>query len=279
MGGAGKREAVLAPSAKRAGASKKTRHPVYEWNTAEPERPMTENLLLPFSPACIEGRLLRRVKRFSVEFEHGDQRLWAHTNNSGSMLGLTRPGSGVLVSPAPGAGRKLAYTLELVRLDDMWVGVNTMTPNRLLRAAFERGLLPWAMGYTEFRAEARRGESRLDALLTGTGLPPLWVECKNVTLVEDGIAAFPDAVSVRAQKHLGEMADIVAHGERAAFFYCVQRADGGCFGPADYVDPEYARLFYETLAAGVEAYPHRVIVSPQGIGLGPVLPFAPRGPA
>ena len=157
----------------------------------------------------------------------------------------------------------------------MWVGVNTLTPNRLLKAAFHAGLLPWAAGYTHLRPEAARGQSRLDALLTGPGLPNLWVECKNVTLVEDGTAAFPDAASERGQKHVREMTDIVRSGDRAAFFYCVQRPDGRCFGPADYVDPAYAALYYQALAAGVEVYPHLAPVSTTGVGIGPLLPLAP----
>ena len=243
---------------------------------------MADDILLPFPPGCVVGSLKRRIKRFIVEFFLEGRLCRAHTNNSGSMLGLTRPGVPVLVSPAPGADRKLPYTLELVGLPGAenggttaWVGVNTLTPNRLLRAAFVAGRLPWAAGYTHFQAEAKRGQSRLDAVLNGPGLPPLWVECKNVTLVEDEVAAFPDAVSERGQKHLREMADIVASGERAAFFYCVQRPDGRCFGPADYIDPRYAELFRQTLAAGVEAHPHRAPVSPQGVGLGSELPLAP----
>lgn len=235
--------------------------------------------LLPFSPDCRQGFFLRRVKRFSVEFTLDGQKHWAHTNNSGSMLGLLRPGLPILVSPAQKAGRALPYTLELIGLPHggglIWVGVNTLVPNRLLKAAFLAGALPWAAGYTDLKAETRRGESRLDALLTGPGKPPLWVECKNVTLVEGGAAAFPDAVTLRGQKHLREMSSIAASGERAAFFYLVQRSDAVCFGPADYVDPGYAELYFQTLAEGVESYPHLALVSPKGIDLGPVLPPAP----
>jgi sugar fermentation stimulation protein len=251
------------------------------------------HILLPFAPGSAIGTLVKRTKRFIIEFSLEGRPCLAHTNNSGSMLGLTRPGSPILVSPAPGEKRKLPYTLEMIALGSpdspsaesgseeakaalpLWVGVNTMVPNRLLRAAFTKGLLPWAEGYTDFKAEAKRGQSRLDALLTGPGLPPLWVECKNVTLVEDQVAAFPDAVTTRGQKHVREMMDIVAAGERAAFFYCVQRADGRCFGPADYIDPDYASLFRQSLAAGVEAHPHTAVLNLQGIGLGPEMPLAP----
>ena len=241
----------------------------------------THDILLPFPAGCVEGVLQRRIKRFIVEFSLDGRDCLAHTNNSGSMLGLTRVGAPIFVSPALGSGRKLAYTLELVGLPgkygerNAWVGVNTLTPNRLLRAAFFAGGLPWASGYTDFRAEAKRGQSRLDAVLTGDGLPPLWVECKNVTLVEDGVAAFPDAVTERGQKHLREMIDIVAGGERAAFFYCVQRPDGQCFGPAEYIDPQYADLFYRALSAGVEAHPHIAVIGSRGIALGVELPLAP----
>lgn len=235
--------------------------------------------LLPFPPGCREAVLVRRYKRFLADCLGDGGPFTAHTNNSGTMLGLTRPGSPVLVSPAANPGRKLPFTLELVGLpgaapdSGLWVGVNTLTPNRLLRAAFEAGRLPWAAGYTSFQPEARRGQSRLDALLTGPGLPPLWVECKNVTLVEDEVAAFPDAVSERAQKHAREMTDIVRSGERAVFFYCVQRPDGRCFAPADYIDPVYADLYEKARQAGVESRPHRALISESGIDLGEAMPL------
>lgn len=237
---------------------------------------MNDHILLPLPAGCIEGRFIRRVKRFSVEFEYNGCSLWGHSNNSGSMLGLNRPGMPVLLAPAPNPERKLPYTLELVKPGDGWVGVNTLTPNCLLRRAFDAGLLPWATGYETFRPEVKLGQSRIDALLTGPDLPPLWVECKNVTLVEDGVAAFPDAVSLRGQKHLGEMIEIVRNGGRAAFFYCVQRTDGQCFAPADYVDPDYARIFYESLDAGVEAYAHVCRADPHGVRLGEILPLRPN---
>lgn len=257
--------------------------------------------LLPFSSPCLPGVLLGRSKRFFIHCLVNGRETLAHTNNSGSMLGLIRPGCPILLTEAPGKKRKLPYTLEMILPDPsaasfpfkaapgpacspsahdflpgLWVGVNTLTPNRLLRAAFTAGRLPWAAGYTNIRPEATRSDSRLDALLTGPGLPPLWVECKNVTLVEDETAAFPDAVSIRGQKHLRALTDIVRSGERAALLFCVQRPDARCFGPADYIDPVYADLLDEALRAGVEAHPHQTLARPDGIDLGPELPLAPR---
>lgn len=277
--------------------------------------------LLAWPSGCETAFFLRRHKRFCVEVWLDGREVWVHSNNSGSMLGLTRPGSRVLLSPATNPSRKLKYTQECASLlenaspcavavstkpakqgpGDSWVGVNTSVPNRMLEAAFHAGRLDFARGYTMLTREAKRGQSRLDACLRGPEvlpdrqnavppegaatiqctaqsdtqrtLPLLWVECKNVTLVEDEVALFPDAATERGQKHLRELMDIVASGERAAMFYLVQRADGQCFAPADCIDPLYAELFYTALERGVEVYPYRAVIDERGIDLGDLLPI------
>jgi sugar fermentation stimulation protein A len=143
----------------------------------------------------------------------------------------------------------------------------------MLHLAWKAGLLAEAAAYERFHREAVMGGSRLDALLTSPGRR-LWVEAKNVTLVECEVACFPDAVTQRGQKHLGELMALAREGERAACFYLIQREDARAFAPADFIDPAFADLFWEALDAGVEAWPYRAVVSPEGIGLGPRLPLA-----
>ncbi|HJD97765.1 MAG TPA: DNA/RNA nuclease SfsA [Mailhella massiliensis] len=233
--------------------------------------------VLRYPGPCRVARLLRREKRFFVFVELDGREVAAHTNNTGTMLGLLRPGSPVLLSPASNPARKLSWTVEALGLPDrggfFWVGVNTSVPNRLLSALFESGLLPWAEGYTTLRREAVRGESRLDGVFRGEGLPDLWVECKNVTLVEDGAAAFPDAVTVRGAKHLRTLMEIRAAGERAAMLYIIQRPDGACFSAADYVDSAYAEALHEAVECGVEVYPVVVHIREDGIHYGCVLEY------
>ncbi|WP_319582938.1 DNA/RNA nuclease SfsA [uncultured Pseudodesulfovibrio sp.] len=227
---------------------------------------------IPFHAPCRSAAFIRRIKRFTVEAEALDGPdkgtvLAAHTNNTGSMLGLLRPGSKALLSPAANPDRKLKYTLEGLELAGSMVGVNTLTPNRMLYAAWQAGAMPEMDGYEHFQKEAKVGQSRLDAHLTG-GPGDLWVECKNVTMVEDDVALFPDAVTERGQKHLRELMSLAETGARVALFFLVQRPDGHCFGPADMIDPVYADLFYEALDAGVEAWPYVAEVNETGITLG-----------
>ena len=235
-----------------------------------------ETLLFSYPEGCRIGRFLRREKRFFMVVDMDGREVVAHTNNTGTMLGLLRAGMPVLLSPATNPARKLKWTVEAVGIRQgrgfFWAGVNTSVPNRLLESMFRAGLLFWAEGYAHLKREAVNAESRLDGLFTGPNLPPLWVECKNVTLVEDGVAAFPDAVTSRGTKHLHTLMRLKAEGCRAVMLYVIQRPDGHCFDAADYVDPDYAEAMHEAVRAGVEVYPTVVHVREDGLHYGGLLP-------
>ena len=68
---------------------------------------MQHDILLPFSDGCLTGRFLERRRRFSVALSTDQGHIWIHSNNTGSMLGLTRPGALVLASKSPNPNRKL----------------------------------------------------------------------------------------------------------------------------------------------------------------------------
>ena len=231
--------------------------------------------LLKFSSGSRSAVFVAREKRFLVHVLVDGQPAIAHTNNSGSMLGLLRPGMEVFLSPAASPKRKLPYTLELVRPCGQWVGVNTATPNRLLKRMWETSAIPEFLGYDTFLPEAVHGDSRLDARLSGPS-GHFWIEAKNVTMVEDQVACFPDAVTLRGQEHLLELMTLAKSGARVGVFLAVQRGDGRCFGPADFIDPRFAELFWMAVDRGVEFWPHVVGASPEGIALGPGLPLVSR---
>lgn len=216
---------------------------------------------MQFASPLVPGRFLKREKRFlvHVDLDDGD-RVIAHTNNTGSMRGCLAPGTPVWLSPAADPRRKLAWTLEIVAAPvpgAPLVGVNTILANRLVREAVTGGLVPGLAGAGAIKAEARydSGTSRADFLLTGGDLQQrLWVEVKNVSLVEDGRALFPDAPTERGRKHLRELMAVVAGGDRAALVFCIQRGDAADVRPADAIDPDYGRLLREARNAGVELH-------------------------
>ena len=183
------------------------------------------------------GRLLRRYKRFLADVELSDgTQVTVHCPNSGSMLGCATPGSPVLLSRSGNLSRKYPHTWELVHADGCWIGINTAWPNLLAREGIEQGIVAELQGYERIRQEVRYGSerSRIDLLLEGPG--ECYVEVKNVTLVENGMARFPDATTTRGQKHLRELMAMVENGARAVNFFVVQHANATAVTPADDID-------------------------------------------
>jgi len=223
--------------------------------------------LINFSDSCITAKFVQRAKRFLIEVLYNEKKFWAHTNNTGSMLGLLNPGNDVLLSYSNNPKRKYAYTLELIKKYDFWVGVNTMIPNKILYLAWKNNYIPELKKYKSFQKEKKIGKSRLDAFLKGPD-GELWIEAKNVTLVEDDVAYFPDAVTERGQKHIKELIEISKSNKRVALFFLIQRPDSKCFAPADFIDLNYSKLFYEAINHGIEIWPYTCIISNSGIKLG-----------
>lgn len=222
----------------------------------------------------VGGTLRRRYKRFlaDVELAGGDV-VTAHTANTGAMLGCSEPGRPVWLSEHDSPGRKYRHTLEMIRMPAALVGVNTGVPNKLVRAAALAGVVPEFPHPVEARSEVRCGDSRLDLLLTAPGSPDVYVEIKNCTLVENGTALFPDAVTVRGSKHVGELARLATTGVRAVIFVLVQRADARRFAPADRIDPEWGKALRRAMRAGVELVAYRADLDLQGIRVGEKLPI------
>lgn len=228
-------------------------------------------------PRLTEGRLLRRYQRFLADVELADGRLvTAHCPNTGSMQGCKDPGSRVWLSPSDNPQRKLAWTWEIVEADGVLVGLHTGRTNGLVREAIEAGAVPELAGYAGLRPEVPYGSdngkggkaSRIDLLLEEEQRPPCYVEVKNVTAaVAGGIGYFPDAVTERGTKHLREMMQEVARGNRAVLFFCVQRGDVAEVRPADHIDPEYGRTLRQARAAGVEVLAYGAEVLPAAIRL------------
>jgi len=220
----------------------------------------------------LRGTLLRRYKRFLADVELADgQQVTAHTPNTGSMQQCAVPGHEVLVSRSDNPKRKLAYTLELIRVNNFWVDTNTQRANRVVEEALKEGIISSLSGY-QVRPEYRIGESRIDFLLEGQEVPVL-VEVKNVTLCcAPQTACFPDAVTTRGQKHLGELMTALSQGYGAVILFLVQRGEAERFAPADHIDPKYGRLLRKAVNAGVEAIACQARVTPEEVRIVRTLP-------
>ncbi len=230
---------------------------------------------MKFETPLLRGTLQRRYKRFlaDVLLEDGTE-VTAHCANPGSMLSCNEPGSPVLLSEANNPARKLKYTWELIHTNGTWVGINTQRTNALVDEALRAGVVSEVFSEDmQVRREVKYGDnSRVDFLLESAA-GKIFLEVKNVTLSHEGRAMFPDAVTKRGQKHLQDLMDVSAQGNRAVIFFLVSREDTTVFSPAEHIDPDYARLLAQAVKNGVELLVYQAKITPEEMRVAEKMPY------
>ena len=237
---------------------------------------------MKFITPLVPGILIARYKRFLFDAQLADGRvITGSCPNTGSMQGLTAPGSRIWMSEHDSPTRKYRHMLEIVEADGTLVGINTGLPNRLAEEAIRTGLVPGLGAYPTVERERKYGRnSRIDLLLSGNGLPLAYVEVKNVHFIRrPGLAEFPDTVTERGAKHLEELGDMAEAGHRAVMLYLVQREDCLRFALSGDLDPRYAAAYARARSRGVEAFAVRCRVSPLEIAPIEAIPMDDHAPA
>ena len=223
--------------------------------------------IIEFDP-LIEGVLIRRYKRFlaDIELESGEL-VTAHCANTGPMKGLLNEGAKVRISVSFSPKRKLPFTWEQVCVLDInnkevWVGINTLFANKLIKEVINKNLLKEKIGEIEtIKSEVPYGKdkkSRIDFFLTPKSSNPdkrnIFIEVKNTTWIKENVALFPDTVTKRGQKHLVELKELIPES-KSVLVLCITRKDAIFFAPGDEADPLYGKLFRESLNAGMIPIP------------------------
>lgn len=229
---------------------------------------------MKFAQKLHEGIFLKRYKRFFADIEWQGQIITAHVPNTGSLKSVNHSGQPCLFSESDNPERKLKFTLQMIQSPaGAWVGVNTAIPNTIVREKLEHtvahkkelNLYSHWMDFDKVLPEYKiNSETRLDFALKKNGSDKMhFIEVKNVTLEDRGVAKFPDAVTERGQKHLRELMNLMALGHTAELVFTIQRNDCGSFSPADDIDPDYGLLLREAYHKGLKITPIVVELSPE----------------
>ncbi|MFW5405599.1 DNA/RNA nuclease SfsA [Pectobacterium carotovorum] len=230
-----------------------------------------------YTPRLQPARLIKRYKRFLADVVTPEgETLTLHCANTGAMTGCATPGDTVWYSTSDNPKRKYAQSWELTETQqNHWICVNTLRANTLLYEALLENRIEELAGYTDVKTEVKYGteNSRVDLLLQAPDRIDCYIEVKSVTLLQHECGYFPDAVTLRGQKHLRELQQMVANGKRAVLFFAVLHSGIQQVSPARHIDPRYAELFTEAQRAGVEILCYGSTLCPDGITLTHKLPL------
>lgn len=218
---------------------------------------------MKFENTLIKALFLRRYKRFFVDVKmNSGEVVTVYCPNTGTMQSCMEENAPVLLSESHDPKRKLKLTLEMVFIGNTWININSLSANKLVE---EYLIENEKIQKEQLRKEVKFGQkSRLDFSVLENGILR-YIEVKSVTLKNKSYAEFPDTETIRGQRHLHELIDIVKSGARASLYFVIQREDVAKFTPSKEHDPKYARYCKEALEAGVEFKALQVKLTPEEI--------------
>ncbi len=196
-----------------------------------------------FEKTLISGEFLKRYKRFFVDVKIKKNVITAHCPNTGSMMGLLKPGNKVWVSKSDNPKRKLKYTLQVIEDRKSKVGINTHLSNKIVFEALKNKSIREFKNIENIKREVKFGiDTRFDFLIFEKRQKS-FIEVKNVTLCrEKGKAEFPDAVTSRGSKHINELINAAEKGYKVYLLFLIQRNDCNFFKIAKDIDLKYYQL-------------------------------------
>ena len=216
---------------------------------------------MKFTNTLIKGKLIKRYKRFFVDIKVNNKVIIAHCPNTGSMMGLLNEGNEVWVSKNDSPKRKLKFTLEIIKVDKKMIGVNTHRANRIVEHGILNNLFKEFSPKKKLKSEYKYSEdTRFDFLHDD-----MLIEVKNVTLIRNNIAEFPDAVTMRGTKHLIKLADSVKKKFKPFVLFLTQIEDINSFKIAKDIDENYFKNYLIAKKCGVKFIAYKCCVNSKEI--------------
>lgn len=227
---------------------------------------------MPLPPGLLEAKFVARPNRFLSKVEIDGKVVDSHVPDPGRLKELLFPGARVLVQPKSGDNRKTRFATVMVYAGNELVSINSQLPNQFVRFCLDKGLIPEFSGWSVKKQEYTLGTSRFDFLLERNEQEKL-LEVKSATLVEEGVARFPDAVTARGKKHVEHLVKSITKQRSAAVLFIVQRSDATSFEPHWERDPGFARALKTAVGEGLELVIYTSHIQVDGMSLGSRIPY------
>ncbi len=211
----------------------------------------------------IAANFIERVNRFIAYVDIAGERMKVHVRNTGRCRELLRDNALVFLEKSDNPQRSTAYDLVAVDKDGRLINMDSLAPNKAVGEWLAGGGL--YRDVSQVRPETTFGNSRFDFYVESEAGERAFIEVKGVTLEKDNIAAFPDAPSERAIKHVEELAEACTQGYEAYLIFVVQMKGIRHVEPNWDTQPAFGEALKKARRAGVRLLAYDCLVEPDSM--------------
>jgi len=197
------------------------------------------------------GIFIKRPNRFITIVKINGKIVSSHLPDPGRLEELLIPGVKLLLTKEHNPNRKTQFTTQAVYKNKILISLNTLMPNKLIHYLINNNSLDFLKGWKLIKKEVLFGNNRFDFLLEKQSKKMI-LEVKSVTLVENEIAKFPDAITTRGRKHVKHLKQLINLGYQALVIFVVQRSDATLFKPEWEKDPKFCSSLFNAWKSGVK---------------------------
>ena len=220
----------------------------------------------------LEARFVDRPNRFLTRVEYNGAIVKSHLPDPGRLKELLRSGARILIKKETGKHRKTRFSTQAVYDGNILISLNTLLPNQFTAHLLNEEKIDFLNNWKIYKKEVPYGKHRFDFHLK-RGNKSLFLEVKSVTLVENTIAKFPDAITNRGRKHIELLGKMAEEGLTTMVLFVVQRHDAKLFQPQWERDSKFGFALYDAWQKGLSVRVIHMKMTPYNIQYLGEIPF------
>lgn len=218
----------------------------------------------------VSAEFIERPNRFIAYVDLMGVRTKVHVKNTGRCRELLTDHARVYLEKNDKESRATAYDLVAVEKGGRLVNMDSNAPNRVAGEWLQAGGLYGDVSLV--RPEKTFGSSRFDFYVESASGRRAYIEVKGVTLEREGVAAFPDAPSERALKHVEELIEARRQGYEAYLLFVIQMKGVSRVEPNWETQPAFGEALKLARREGVRLLAYDCLVREDSLNLDAPVP-------
>jgi len=197
---------------------------------------------------------LKRLNKFLGFANLRGSTIKVHIHDPGRLNKLLYEGNEILIKHVMKPHRKTMYDIVAARWNNSHMLVHSGYHGKIAKRIIKSNKLPIEIYVVRYEMRVLYKNNRIDFLVKRDDGKNIWIEVKGCTLIEDGVALFPDAPTRRGLKHVKELVEIVKEGDLGVLLILIF-SKAKCFSPNARIDPDFSDAFWKALNYGVKVLP------------------------